>query len=65
MHLLLEKKLAKLLDETEAIKQYCYRHLNNKNTVRSYHFFRMLMQIPLGRFDAEKVSERVKPSLLV
>jgi hypothetical protein len=25
----------------------------------------MLMQIPLGRFDAEKVSERVKPSLLV
>jgi len=65
MHLLLEKKLGKLLDETEAIKQYSYRHLNNKNTLRSYHFFRMLMQIPLGRFEEDKVSERVKSSLQV
>jgi hypothetical protein len=65
MHLLQEKKLTKLLDETEAIKQYCYRHLGGKNTIRSNHFFRMLMQIPLGRFDVEKVEARVKSHLLV
>jgi hypothetical protein len=65
MHLLQEKKLTKLLDETEAVKQYCYRHLGGKNTIRSNHFFRMLMQIPLGRFDVEKVEARVKSHLLV
>lgn len=63
LHLLLEKKLTKLLDESEAVKQYCYRHLGGPNTVRSNQFFRMLMQIPLGRFDAEKISVKVQPYL--
>lgn len=53
--LLQEKKYGRLLDEVEATEQYCYRHLRGKNTQRSHTFLKLLMQIPMGRFDLELI----------
>lgn len=59
LYLLQQKKLGQLLDEVEAIEHYGYRYLRNKNTIRSYYFLRMLLQIPLGQFDVEEIEKKV------
>ncbi|MBK6929479.1 MAG: hypothetical protein IPH12_00945 [Saprospirales bacterium] len=56
--LLQEQKFGRLLDEVEAIEQYCYRHLRGENTKRSYYFMKMLLQIPLGQFEREIVEPK-------
>lgn len=65
VHLLLDKKLAQLLDEVEAIKQYSYRYLNHPDTTRSFNFFKMLMQIPIGRFERERIMSKAAPFLKI
>lgn len=54
LYLLNDRKYNKVIDEVEAIEQYCYRHLRGKNTQRSYVFIKMLLQIPACEFSAEK-----------
>lgn len=56
--LLQEHKYSRVLDEIEALEQYAYRHLRGKNTQRSYYFLKMLLQIPLGRFEEEEARIR-------
>ena len=58
--LLRERKFHRLLDEVEATEQYCYRHLRGDNTKRSYYFLKMLLQIPLGQFDAEVIPAKAE-----
>jgi len=58
LYLLQQRKLGQLLDEAEAIEHYCYRYLRNKNTLRSYYFIRMLLQIPTGQFDVEQINKK-------
>lgn len=58
LFLLAEKSYKQILDEVEAIEQYCYRYLTTKNTVRSASFIKMLLQIPHGQFDASLVSKK-------
>jgi len=65
VHLLLEKKLSQLLDEVESVKQYSYRYLNHPDTIRSFNFFKMLMQIPIGRFEYDRIISRAAPYLKV
>jgi len=58
LYLLSEKRYSQILDEVEATEQYCYRYLGGKNTVRSFNFVKMLLQIPLGQFDVEVIEKR-------
>ncbi len=55
-----ERRYREVIDEVEALEQYCYRHLRGKNTRRSYLFLKMLLQIPLSGFDASTLSGKVK-----
>ncbi len=50
-----EHKYSAVLDEVEAIEQYCYRHLRSEETQRSYNFLKMLLQIPMGQFDRQSI----------
>lgn len=60
LFLILEKKYGQLLDEVEAVEQYCYRYLNGKNTQRSYCFIKLLLQIPLGHFDVKVIQKKAE-----
>jgi len=50
--MLQERRFSQLLDEVEAIEQYCYRYLRGDNAQRSYAFIKMLLHIPTSGFDA-------------
>lgn len=63
LFLLQERRYGKLLDEVEAVEQYCYRHLRGGNTQRSYYFLKLLMQIPLGHFDASVIKPKAEKYL--
>lgn len=54
LYLLQDRKYSKLIDEAEAMEQYCYRHLRSNDTRRSYIFLKMLLQIPACEFEVEK-----------
>lgn len=58
LFLLLERRHGALLDEVEAVDQYCYRHLRGKDTRRSYYFLKMLIQIPLARFHGSEIKRK-------
>ena len=49
--LIQERRFSLVLDEVEAIEQYCYRHLRGENVQRSYNFLKMLLHIPTSGFD--------------
>lgn len=60
LFLLSERRYGQMLDEVEATDQYCYRYLSGKNTVRSFTFIKMLLQIPLGQFDVKVIEKKVE-----
>jgi hypothetical protein len=60
LFLLCEKRYSELLDEVEATEQYCYRYLSGDNTLRSFNFIKMLLQIPLAQFDEGLIEKRVE-----
>jgi hypothetical protein len=69
--MLQERKFSQVLDEVEAIEQYCYRHLRGDNAQRSYYFLKMLLYIPTSGFDpvqssskAEKYYQKLKETPL-
>jgi len=49
--MLQERRFAQMLDDVEAVEQYCYRHLRGDNAQRSYFFLKMLLHIPTSGFD--------------
>lgn len=61
--LLQERRYNRVIDEIEAIEQYSYRHLRQKNTKRSYLFFKMLLQIPHCEFDIAKIQAKTQTLL--
>lgn len=63
LFLLQERKYSRVIDEVEAIEQYSYRHLRNKNTKRSHLFFKMLLQIPICEFDITRIQPRTESLL--
>ncbi len=60
LSLLQEHKFSRVFDEIEALEQYSYRHLRGKDTQRSYYFLKMLLQIPVGRFDAQEANAKAE-----
>ncbi|MBK8192340.1 MAG: hypothetical protein IPK76_03795 [Lewinellaceae bacterium] len=62
--LIQNRRFSQLLDEVEATKQYCYRHLRGNSTKRSYYFIKMLLQIPLGQFDRKLIEPKAESYLL-
>lgn len=65
--LLQERRFSQILNEVEAIEQYCYRHLRGEDVKRSYYFIKMLLYIPASGFDpvlsaakAERYLEKLK-----
>jgi len=50
-----ERREAMFLDQMEAIEQYCYRHLNEPDTRRSFKFIKLLLQVPLRQFNPEEI----------
>lgn len=61
--LLQERKYSQLLDEVEAVEQYCYRHLRGDNAQRSYYFLKMLLHIPTSGFDPAQSAQRAEKFL--
>ncbi len=53
-----EGNVRKIMDEQDALNQYCYRHLKGENTRRSYWFIKMLLLIPYSHFDLKLVESR-------
>lgn len=49
--LLAEKKYSKLIDRTEALDKYSYRHLKNDQNLRSNCFIRMLLALVKADFN--------------
>lgn len=69
--MLQERKFAQMLDEVEAVEQYCYRHLRGDNAQRSYYFLKMLLHVPTSGFDpvvsavkAERYLQKLKETPL-
>ena len=58
-----ERRESKFLDQIEAIEQYCYRHLNEPETRRSFKFIKMLLQIPLRNFNVEEFRQNAEKIL--
>ena len=52
-----ERRDAMFLDQMEAIEQYCYRHLNEPETRRSFNFIKLLLQIPLRQFNPQEIKQ--------
>ena len=57
--LLKQRSYRQILDELDAVNQYCYRHLRGENTKRSYYFIKMLLTIPFAQFNADTVATKV------
>lgn len=47
----------------DALKKYCTRYLGEQNTLRSRHFIKMLVQIPLNGFNVDKVKQKTADTL--
>ncbi len=58
LYLLAERRYDQVIDDVVGIERYCSRYLTDKNTLRSSNFIKMLLQIPLGQFDAALVEKR-------
>ena len=54
--LLADKKYGKLIDRTEALDKYSYRHLKNDQNLRSNCFIRMLLSLVKADFNAIRAS---------
>lgn len=52
-----ERRDAMLLDQMEAIEQYCYRHLNDQESRRSFTFIKLLLQVPARHFDFREIRQ--------
>jgi hypothetical protein len=61
--LLQERRYSQLLDEVEAVEQYCYRHLRGDNAQRSYYFLKMLLHVPTSGFDPAQSVHRAEKFL--
>jgi hypothetical protein len=61
--LLEERRFSQMLDEVEAVEQYCYRHLRGDNAQRSYCFLKMLLYIPTSGFDPIQSAQRAEKYL--
>lgn len=58
LFLIVERKEATIIDEQEAMEQYCYRHLNAPEMERSATFIKMLLQFPLAVQGNEQASKK-------
>ena len=58
--LLQERRFAQVLDEVEAVEQYCYRHLRGDNAQRSYFFLKMLLHVPTSGFDPAVIATKAE-----
>ncbi|MFN7325427.1 MAG: hypothetical protein ACK5SQ_02485 [Chitinophagales bacterium] len=58
LYLLAERRYQQMIDEVVSVDRYCSRYLGGSNTLRSFNFMKMLMQIPLGWFELRKVEKR-------
>lgn len=56
--LLQERRFAQVLDEVQAVEQYCYRHLRGDHTQRSYFFLKMLLHVPTSGFDPAVIASK-------
>lgn len=54
---------SKVIDRTEALKQYIYRHLRHKDHIRSNCFINMIISLEKGYFKAPTVHQHAKPHL--
>ncbi len=52
-----------VIDRTNALKQYIYRHLRHQDTIRSNCFIKMLICLEKGYFKQITVSKYAKPHL--
>ena len=59
LFLLQTKKYADLIDRVDRLKVYAYRYLKKKETMRSYCFVKMLLEIPKAQFHREAVVRKV------
>lgn len=57
--LLKQRNFRRIIDELDAVNQYCYRHLRGENTKRSYYFIKMLLTIPFAQFDPDEIQKKV------
>ena len=62
--MLQERNFSWILDNVEAVEQYCHQHLQGENTQRSYCFLKMLLCIPACGFDAALSSSKAEDYLL-
>lgn len=58
-----ERRESMFLDQMEALEQYCYRHLNEPETRRSFKFIKMLLQIPFRNFNSEEIKATAAKTL--
>lgn len=59
-----ERRYSQILNEVEAIEQYCYRHLRGDHIKRSYYFIKMLLYISASGFDPEKSAIKAERYLI-
>lgn len=57
------KQLSNVIDRTEALKQYIYRHLRHQDHVRSNCFIKILISLEKGYFKVPTVSKHASPQL--
>jgi hypothetical protein len=63
LFLLLDRKYAQVIDRAAVMSQYCYRYLSGRHTTRSFHFFKMLIQVPAGKFELDLVRKKAEKHL--
>ena len=60
LFLIEKKKYGQIIDYTDALKQYSYRHLRRNDTFRSNCFIKMLLQIPKAEFNPIRTERYTK-----
>lgn len=63
LFLVLEQKHALVLDRVATLEHYCRRYLLGEHNKRSFYFFKLLLQIPRGRFDVARVNSMAQKLL--
>lgn len=60
LFLIVTNKQDDCMERVEGLNKYCNRYLNEENTMRSWLFIKILIQIPLNNFDVSVVKQKTQ-----
>ncbi|PHI21301.1 hypothetical protein CEQ90_02565 [Lewinellaceae bacterium SD302] len=63
LYLISRRKKNEAIDRIERMEKYCLRYLNKEDNRRAYYFLRLLLSIPSGSFQIDRIEILAEASL--